>query len=159
MVGAGNLRWYNLAVEKVNLSAQPRKSSNLNNDILSDITQILSRYTDHRKDIRFFEAAGNNLLSVIRSGGSILEYMNQDGLLRAFYEGNALCTGPASQWLDRLVAKISRRFPKLNILEIGAGTGAITSSVSRALDGAYASYTFTDMSSAFFLPAEEEFGE
>lgn len=42
-------------------------------------------------------------------------------------------------------------------MEIGAGTGATTSSVIDAIGGAYASYTFTDISSGFFEAAEDRF--
>jgi len=56
-----------------------------------------------------------------------------------------------------LVTQVSNRFPSLNIFEIGAGTGATTSAVLSALGDAYSSYTFTDISSGFFMAAEERF--
>ncbi|RYP60584.1 hypothetical protein DL770_009960 [Monosporascus sp. CRB-9-2] len=152
------LRWCDRMVDMVNRSAHPRVLAEYGADTRHDVRRILARYQG-RKDVRFVEVVGDNLIDVIRSGNSMLEHMNQDGLLRAFYEENALCAGPAGRWLSRIVAQISHRFSNLNILEIGAGTGATTSAVLRALGEAYASYTFTDISSGFFLSTEEEFGK
>ncbi|KAK4232439.1 polyketide synthase [Podospora fimiseda] len=99
----------------------------------NDVARILAPY-NHRKDVRFVEVIGDNI------------YMNQDGLLRAFYEENALCGGPSNRWLA-------------HILEVGAGTGATTASVLEALGDTYASYTFSDISSDFFKTAEERLAE
>lgn len=104
------------------------------------------------------EVVGDNLINVLRSGNSMLEHINQNGLLRTFYEKDVLCAGPASRWLSRIVSQIYNRFPSINNLKIGAGTGATTSAVLRALDGTYASYTFTGICGVF-LPAAEEFGK
>ncbi|KAJ4311440.1 hypothetical protein N0V94_007953 [Neodidymelliopsis sp. IMI 364377] len=43
-----------------------------------------------------------------------------------------------------IVKQLCHRFPALNILEVGAGTGQITKPILTALDGAFASYTCTD---------------
>jgi len=49
------------------------------------------------------------------------------------------------------VAQIAYRNPSLNIVEVGAGTGATTSAVLREIGDTYSSYTFTDISSGFFM--------
>jgi acyl transferase domain-containing protein/SAM-dependent methyltransferase/NADP-dependent 3-hydroxy acid dehydrogenase YdfG len=151
------LTWCDLMVDMVGQGAHPKVTAECNADSRQEIGQILARY-EGRKDIRFVQVVGDNLIPVIRSGTSMLEHMNQDGLLRAFYEENSICAGPTSRWLARIVSQIFHRFPALNIFEVGAGTGATTSSVLRALGGAHASYTFTDVSSGFFMAAEERFG-
>lgn len=71
-----------------------------------------------RKDIRFVEVVGDHLVEVVRSGTSMLEYMNQDGLMLAVYE-NGLAAGPNNRWLSRIVAQIAHRYPGMHILEIG----------------------------------------
>ncbi|KAF3484360.1 polyketide synthase [Arthroderma uncinatum] len=152
------LKWCDRMVGMVSRGENPKVGPECNDDSREDISRILARY-EGRKDIRFVEVVGDNLIPVIRAGNSMLEHMNQDGLLRAFYEENAICAGPTSRWLARIVSQISHRFPGLNIFEIGAGTGATTSSVLRNLHGAYASYTFTDISSGFFMAAEERFAK
>lgn len=89
----------------------------------------------------------------------MLEHMNQDGLIRASYEENAICSGPTARWLARVVSQISHRFPSLNIFEVGAGTRATTSAVLREIGNPYTSYAFTDILSGFFIDAEELFAK
>ena len=65
-----------------------------------------------------------------------------------------------SEFLD-LVAHYK---PNLKILEIGAGTGGTTSTVLPRLKSAYGermylSYTYTDISSGFFISARERFND
>ena len=152
------LTWCDRMVDMATRGVHPKVMSEYNTDSREDVAQILGQY-QHRKDVRFVEVVGDNLIPVIQQGTSMLEHMNQDGLLRAFYEEGALCGGPSNRWLSRLASQISHRYPALNIFEIGAGTGATTASVLRALGGTFSSYTFTDISNGFFMSAEERFAD
>ena len=150
------LSWCELMVDIVSRDAHPKVKSECNADSREAIARILAPY-EGRKDIKFVEVVGDNLVAVIRAGTSMLEHMNQDDLPRAFYEENAVCSGPTSRWLARMVSQISHRFPSLSMFEVGAGTGATTSAVLREIGDTYTSYTFTDISSGFFMAAEEHF--
>ncbi|KAI1205247.1 uncharacterized protein F4807DRAFT_471239 [Annulohypoxylon truncatum] len=152
------LEWCDRMVGMVSRGELPKVSAVCNADTYEDITRLLAQYQD-RLDIRFVQAVGDNLEHVIREGTSMLEYMNKDDMLRAFYEENALCAGPTTRWLARILSQISSRYPGINILEVGAGTGATTSAILGSIGDAYASYTFTDISSGFFMAAEERFGK
>jgi hybrid polyketide synthase/nonribosomal peptide synthetase ACE1 len=152
------LTWCDRMVDMVSRNTHLKVSAACNADSRQDISRILAKYPD-RDDVRFVEVVGDNLAAVIRAGTSMLEHMNKDGLLRAFYEENAICSGLTGRWLSRIVAQISYRYPNLHILEVGAGTGATTSAVFSAIGDAYSSYTFTDISAAFFPAAEERFVE
>ncbi|CAG8224295.1 unnamed protein product [Penicillium salamii] len=152
------LDWCDRMVCMVCSGSHNKVPASCNNDSRSDIEEILACYSD-RKDVRFVQVVGDNLVQTINDGNSMLEHMNQDGLLRAFYEEGAICSGPTGRWLARVLAQISKIHPGLNIFEVGAGTGATTSAVLDAMEGRYASYTFTDISSGFFMAAEERFGE
>ncbi|KAL8809367.1 MAG: hypothetical protein Q9200_003471 [Gallowayella weberi] len=152
------LAWCDRMVDMVGRNDHPKVKAECNADSCEVIDQVLSPYKG-RKDIRFIQAVGDNILPVIRAGTSMLEHMNQDGLLRAFYEENALCSGPTNRWLARVVSQISHRFPSLHMFEVGAGTGATTSAVLREIGDIYTSYTFTDISSGFFVSAEERFAQ
>lgn len=143
-------------VDMVSRDAHSKVKAVCNGDTRETIAHILAPY-EGRKDIRFVEVVGDNLVRVICEGTSMLEYMNQDGLLRAFYEESAICSGPTGRWLARIVAQIAHRNPSLNIVEVGAGTGATTSAVLREIGNTYSSYTFTDISSGFFMAVEERF--
>ncbi|KAJ5928233.1 hypothetical protein N7466_007189 [Penicillium verhagenii] len=152
------LAWCDRMVSMVSSGSHNKVPASCNNDTRSDIDETLARYPD-RKDVRFVQVVGENLVQTINDGNSMLEHMNQGGLLRAFYEEGAICSGPTGRWLARVLAQISKIHPGLNIFEVGAGTGATTSAVLDALEGRYASYTFTDISSGFFMAAEERFGQ
>ena len=79
-------------------------------------------------------------------------------LLDHFY-GDGLFT---SQWLAAIAAAVqeaARHLPEgrgLRILEVGAGTGGLTSLVLPLLERALHSYTFSDVSAAFFSGAMQK---
>ena len=79
-------------------------------------------------------------------------------LLDQFY-GDGLLT---SQWLAAIAAAVqeaARHLPEgrgLRILEVGAGTGGLTSLVLPLLERALHSYTFSDVSAAFFSGAMQK---
>lgn len=150
------LSWCDRMLDMVRRDAHPKVKAEYNVDSRKAIAQILAPY-EGRKDIKFVEVVGDNLIPVIRAGTSMLEHMNQDGLLRAFYEENAICSGPTGRWLARVVSQISNMTPNLNIFEVGAGTGATTSAILREVGDTYKSYVFTDISSDFLMAAEERF--
>ncbi|KAF2274182.1 ketoacyl-synt-domain-containing protein [Westerdykella ornata] len=72
---------------------------------------------------------------------------------------NAICSGPTGRWLARILSQIAHRHPSLDIFEVGAGTGATTSAVLKEMGDTYSSYTFTDISSGFFIDTEERFAK
>ncbi|RMD39967.1 hypothetical protein DV735_g5157, partial [Chaetothyriales sp. CBS 134920] len=151
------LAWCTQMVNAVTGGQHPSLSVDANLDSHADIIRLLHKYRD-RPDVRFLQVVGDHSVDVIREGTSMLEHMNNDGLLDAFYADDALCNGPTSRWLARIVSQIAFRYPGINIFEVGAGTGAATRLILREIGSSYNSYTFTDISSSFFLPAEEKFG-
>ncbi|MGH8092923.1 MAG: SDR family NAD(P)-dependent oxidoreductase [Chthoniobacterales bacterium] len=79
-------------------------------------------------------------------------------LLEQFY-GDGLLT---SHWLAAITAAVreaERALPEgrgLKIMEVGAGTGGLTAQVLPALERGLHSYTFTDVSAAFFSAATQK---
>src|SRR5205085_512478 len=79
-------------------------------------------------------------------------------LLDHFY-GDGLFT---SNWLAAIAAAVgtaAKRLPEgrgLRILEVGAGTGGLASQVLPLLERGLHSYTFSDVSAAFFSGAEQK---
>ncbi len=79
-------------------------------------------------------------------------------LLEQFYSDGVL----TSHWLAAIAAAVSeaaRGLPEgrgLRILEIGAGTGGLTSQVLPALERGLHSYTFSDVSAGFFSAAAQK---
>jgi amino acid adenylation domain-containing protein/thioester reductase-like protein len=115
-------------------------------------------------EIQLIHAVGECLPSVMRAScgaaalGSttILDTLMQDGMLTRFYS-SAAGMWQANQIIGAAVKQLAHRYPHMRILEIGAGTGAGTACALAALDGHFASYTFTDVSAAFFHDAQVKF--
>ncbi|KAL8658877.1 MAG: hypothetical protein Q9202_007389 [Teloschistes flavicans] len=150
-----NLTWCDLMVDMVSRDAHLKVWAEYNADSREIVAEILAPYAN-RKDVKFIRVVGDSLIPSTHRGTSMLEDMNQGGLLRAFYQGNALDFHPTNRWLARMTSQISHRLPNLNIFEVGSGTGATTSAVLREI-GDYTFYTFTDISSGLLVAAEEQF--
>ena len=101
---------------------------------------------------------GHNLPRILRGEVDPLSLMVEDDLLSQCYhedEGRRRNCAQVAAYADLLAHK----HPDLKILEIGAGTASTTLPLLEALGKGYkrrfGSYTFTDISSAFFEKAEE----
>ncbi|KAK4194958.1 KR domain-containing protein [Triangularia verruculosa] len=123
--------------------------------------QRLLNWADHiyreRINVRLIESVSENLPHMIRDGSNILEHITKDGILSRFYK-DGLGLAASNRWISRIVKQICHRYPHMNILEIGAGTGGgSTRIILPAIGSAFSTYTYTDISSAFFEAAEERF--
>lgn len=93
---------------------------------------------------------------VFRGETTILQQTRPNNLLDDYYV-NALGLPQTSQWLAHTVAQIAHRYPRMNILEVGAGTGGATKSILQELGTSFSSYTFSDVSPGFFEKAVTTF--
>ncbi|KAH6627325.1 hypothetical protein F5144DRAFT_494218 [Chaetomium tenue] len=107
-------------------------------------------------DLEILRVVGEGLPKALRGELNLLETITNNGLLRKYYQ-DALGMREYLVEISRVMHHISHRFANLNILEIGAGTGAATTSVLSAVGHAIESYTFTDISSGFFPEARAQF--
>lgn len=99
---------------------------------------------------------GDNLPAVLRGETTILEHMTKDGLLDRFYE-IAMGIKEVTPSLGRTVKQLVHRYPRMKMLEIGAGTGGATKAIMGEIGRSFGSYTFTDISTSFFESAQELF--
>ncbi|KAH7139912.1 polyketide synthase [Dactylonectria estremocensis] len=109
-------------------------------------------------DLQLLHAVGENLADVVRGDTQLLEVMQEDDMLDRFYMDNC-ASAPINQSIADVLQQITFKFPRCNILEIGAGTGGTTWSVLNSINNAYDSYTYTDISSGFFPNAAEKFSD
>lgn len=93
---------------------------------------------------------------VFRGETTILEQTRPNNLLDDYYV-NALGLPQTSRWLARTVSQIAHRYPRMNILEVGAGTGGASKSILHELGQSFSSYTFSDVSPGFFEKAATTF--
>ncbi|KAE8393394.1 putative polyketide synthase [Aspergillus alliaceus] len=112
-----------------------------------EILDIIFSKWPNRIDFQLVQAVGENLLGYLRRQTSMLEVVMKDDLAGRLY--NDGCG----------FADISSKYPQANYLEIGAGTGSTTDYVLRTIANAFDTYTYTDISPAFFGEAANRFSE
>lgn len=151
------LAWATKVVTLVKTGGNPFVPSSCQEDTEEQIDSIASMLNmkHDRADIRLLQSVGRNLPHVVRTGAGILEYMTEDGLFEFYDTGLGLDI--ANRHVARMAAQLTHRYPHMNILEIGAGTGGTTRNVLPLLDTSFSSYTYTDISSGFFDAAKERF--
>ncbi|KAI8952322.1 hypothetical protein F4801DRAFT_599995 [Xylaria longipes] len=125
------------------------------NDEKKDILDIFERYPANI-DLRLMKAVGENLPAVVGGQLTMLEPMIQDNMLNDFY---VVAHGMPryTQYLASMASQIGHRYPHMNVLEIGAGTGGATKSFLKELGNTFSNYTFTDISSGLFEKASQVF--
>ena len=138
-----------------------------------DVIKIRKLSTAHRNQLipRLYHEAGDSpeakaAMLLYENAGKILndqrtgiDVLVTNKLLSPLYETGHAIAGSHSQ-LFNIMDCLGHANPNLRILEIGAGTGAATRVVMKALVGSnrikrYADYTFTDISPAFLTPAND----
>ncbi|GAP90879.1 putative hybrid NRPS PKS [Rosellinia necatrix] len=140
---------------RVNSGSHPFAKLEWKRDTKEDILAIFDRYPTNI-DLRLMRAVGDNLPAVIRGELSMLEPMLQDNMLNDFY---VIAHGMPryTQYLATMASQIGHRYPHMDVLEIGAGTGGASKSFLKALGNKFSNYTFTDISSGFFEKATKVF--
>lgn len=109
-------------------------------------------------DMDLITALGEALPAVCRGTLPTLQVLMQNDMLNRFYK-EGLGFPQANSHLASLVSRFSHRYPRIKVLEIGAGTGGATAHVLEALSPQFESYTYTDISPGFFENARYLFHE
>ncbi|KAJ0297242.1 hypothetical protein Brms1b_013620 [Colletotrichum noveboracense] len=124
-------------------------------DTRDQITSLIESYGND-PDFNIMRAVGENMPSVIRGEtANILEVMTKDNMLADFYS-HGLGGEAANSAVALILQQITNRFPHIDILEVGAGTGGATWEIM-GRNTPFATYTYTDVSAAFFQKAAEKF--
>ncbi|KAE8154018.1 hypothetical protein BDV25DRAFT_168001 [Aspergillus avenaceus] len=120
------------------------------------IVDLMDSYGDDA-DFNLTRAVGEHLLipSVLNGETSILEYMTKDNYLDRYYI-DAIGFGMLNDLIAGVMGQICTKFPRIDLLEIGAGTGGATQAALGRIGHTYSSYTYTDISSGFFERAAGE---
>ncbi|KLU82007.1 hypothetical protein, variant [Magnaporthiopsis poae ATCC 64411] len=126
------------------------------NDTLEDVLAATEPFKD-RVDVRIIHQVGEVMSRIVDSEDAAAEQPIPTELLAEYY---ADAVGPAQsgQWLGRGVKQLVHRYPDMNILEVGAGTGAATRRILSQIGAqGFSSYTYTDISADFFQEASSVF--
>lgn len=124
-------------------------------DSHEQIAALIEAHADSA-DMQLIRAVGMNLPVALVERRPMLEFMMADGKLSRYYQ-EGLGYDRCYQILHSLISRIAHRYPRMMILEVGAGTGGATQHVLDSLNHRFISYTFTDVSSGFFEKAQEKF--
>lgn len=111
-----------------------------------------------RPDIRLSFAVGEHLPAVLRGETTILQHMTEGDLLDDFYL-NALGFPTANEHIAKMVGQLAQKHPHMKFLEIGAGTGGATKRIFNEIWPKLGSYTYTDITPAFFETAQSAFSK
>lgn len=126
-------------------------------DTHEDISMACQRFSSSI-DVEFLQSIGNSMIEIARGEKSAIEIGMEHNLLTRYYT-QALDMSVFTEYLASIVGQIVHRYPQLDILEVGAGTGAATRGVLQNIGRAFASYTYTDISSGFFGHARGIFSD
>ena len=121
------------------------------------IEQIMDQSRGHRifAPAKAIHTVYKSMAGLYKGEVDILEVLLKDNVLTDLYNFfNADC--------QDFIRLLSHSKPTLRILEVGAGTGGLTSLIMEALrtsydERMYSKYTYTDISAGFFVAAKKRF--
>lgn len=124
-------------------------------DEISNLVQVMAK-TPVKNSANAIQKVVNNIEGILSGQTDPLEMLLTDGILTNVYVD--------IDAIDRtqFIRHMAHSKPSLRILEVGAGTGASTASILKDLvspvgQPLYSKYTFTDISSGFFVSAKDRF--
>lgn len=94
----------------------------------------------------------------LRNEVSMIEIYREDNLLTRFYDKEQELKYMSLRVGD-VAGQLAFKYPRMKILEIGAGTASATRAVLGRIGQYFHSYTFTDISAGFFEDAESTFAQ
>ncbi|KAK2596713.1 hypothetical protein QQS21_006228 [Conoideocrella luteorostrata] len=127
------------------------------NDSRQAIDAIISKRQD-QVDFELMRIVGDEIESAFKREKTMTEVLSKDGKLDQFRQ-NGLGVRNTRRQVSSYMRAISHRYPKSNILELGAGTGLTTEAVLDAIGLDFGSYTFTDESDALFPAAQDKLAD
>lgn len=130
---------------------------------LQDLDGIFAELKARRPSWRMFLDIAQNLESIVRGQIDVLEFLYSGSLVQNLYDD---FIGRAHRpELVSYLELLAHQYPGHKILEVGAGTGALTNivlSILRKIEDrtkgfTFSEYMYTDLSPAFFEKAQEQF--
>ncbi|KAK7973237.1 hypothetical protein PG988_007371 [Apiospora saccharicola] len=108
-------------------------------------------------DVRLLQAIGQRLGDIVMNNQQVIEISMRDNLLGIYYK-ETMGMSDSLRFLSSFVKQLGFIFPRLQCLEVGAGTGGATKAILKEAGQTISSYTFTDVSSGFFESAQATLG-
>ncbi|KAI1772860.1 putative polyketide synthase [Hypoxylon cercidicola] len=142
----------------VNEGKHPFASQTWVNDTRKDIFEMMDNYGPQDADFNLTKAVGEHILEpeILNGDTSILQYMTKNNFLERYYT-DAIGFELLNFLIAGVVEQLCMKFHRMKFLEVGAGTGGATKAILDRVGHVFGSYTYTDISSAFFEHAAERF--
>lgn len=125
---------------------------------------LLEQYPDHESELELLTRCGSNLAEVLQGKTDALQLLFPQGAAEtiehfhrespSFFSHNSLACSAVAAALKRLPPERT-----LRVLEIGAGTGGLTSHVLAELPTHKTEYVFTDVSGSLVAAAEQRWSD
>jgi len=152
--GAKIVGWFDHVLHSVQAGSHPVFKKDCLDKSISEIMAELDESTVEVEAVRLI---GENMTAFLRGGKPIPEVLREHNILNRFYKD--LTNTDIVEQTASVAAQLSFRYPRMKILEIGAGTGTATGAILDNIGRSYHSYTYTDISAGFFEDAQELFKE
>lgn len=153
------LAWVADTVNEVATGQHPVIRQEWMHDTLETMRPMIEAFRQEQDDFSLIiPTIGDSLIPWARGELNFLEVYRESNILEHIYK-NTVGFTEFNEYLGRLVGQLAHRHQQMDILELGAGTGSATEAVMRHVEERFRSYTYTDISSAFFPKAEIDFME
>ena len=126
------------------------------------VEQLIGRYPDAEREIRMLDRCGAALGAVLtgQQDPLALLFPPDASLTAADLYADTLLSDTVNGIVERVVtgiADVQRGGRTIRVLEIGAGTGGVTTAIAPRLPADHTAYLFTDLSSGFLVRARDRF--
>ncbi|EED14463.1 polyketide synthase, putative [Talaromyces stipitatus ATCC 10500] len=148
--------WAEHLFTMVALGEHPFYQAAWERDTSEDIEQLIAQYPTSA-ELQIVKRIGENLSAAIFDDADMHEILTRDDLLASLLDSKLYSAG--YKHLADMVSSLTHRYPDIDVLEIGAGTGMATRHVLQNLASVYKGYTFTDINPEIVKQAEEDFSK
>ncbi|KAL7940875.1 polyketide synthase [Trichoderma barbatum] len=147
----------NYLLPKIEAGQHPRIKKEWVTDTAEDVAAWRAKYPG-MVELQMISALGEVQPSILRGELPALQVMMQNDMLTRLY-AEAVPFRQTYSHLVTVTSQLAHRYPRMKVLEIGAGTGGASVHMLKELVGRCHSYTYTDISAGFFEAAQERFRE
>lgn len=145
----------NYLLPKIDSGQHRRLKPETANDTAEMVNEWVQKYGDG-VDMELAWAVGTNLPAMVRGEVPVLQVLMENNRLNRLYK-DGVGLDLVYRQFNSLITQMNHEHPGLRVLEIGAGTGGASVGAIKAISPHFASYTYTDISPAFFEKAKTQF--
>ncbi|KFA47547.1 hypothetical protein S40293_02162 [Stachybotrys chartarum IBT 40293] len=127
-------------------------------DTIEHLVELQARNHTGQVDLELIHRLGSKLPAIVGGSEPGLQILRQDGLLEQLYT-DGLGVPETNGHLGTILEHLVHQYPRMRILEVGAGTGGSTSVALQSMGTTLGEYTFTDVSPSYFPAAQARFAE